>query len=518
MCRFDAGRGSTVTAAGEVLWKDDMGNGGEFGIRFTNLDAASTAALDRILVAEAGQPIIEPGRKVRLHIDGLASPMRARVKDQLANGVTAYSELGFLQMGKPLDLEDAQSGQRRPASIDRVEIAMDQASRIPPARRLASLRRRGRGRGARGPHAAGPRTRDPRRGLRRGARPDGPLDDALRRVDARADARRADARSADAPRPFAHGRGRLRAPGARAARLKRSLKEGYAKVAPAVVAFAMRAKTAAALLAARARKKNDGAEAEVPVRRTTAPAPGGGLHASGRKVVRGSITDGFVTDDEATRTPAEGGRFKITKKKAGVAASVVVALLLVGIALKKPAPPVTLATTATSDSALAASPEPEPVPTAAATTLKPVAPPTDPLAAQASAMASKPGKATPFTNGPVGAHPTVLKIKMDGPVEGIQGAAQPTGFTIVIPNRKSIEPTSSLSDKDGRIASVNVTNEPTGAEMSVNFKDGVPNYIVRSHGDILELVLAKQSAHGDKTEAHAGPAAPAHKHHKHHEK
>ena len=44
----------------------------------------------------------------------------------------------------------------------------------------------------------------------------------------------------------------------------------------------------------------------------------------------------------------------------------------------------------------------------------------------------------------------------------------------------------------------------------------MPNYIVRSHGDILELVLAKQSAHGDNTEAHA----PTKKHHagKKHEK
>src|SRR5262245_31805202 len=40
-CRFDAGQGSVVVAAGEVLWNEDHGNGGEFGIRFTNLDAMS---------------------------------------------------------------------------------------------------------------------------------------------------------------------------------------------------------------------------------------------------------------------------------------------------------------------------------------------------------------------------------------------------------------------------------------------------------------------------------------------
>lgn len=508
MCRFDAGQGLTVTAAGEVLWKDDMGNGGEFGIRFTNLDAASNAALGRILMAEEGQPSIEPGRKVRLHIDGLASPMRARVKDQLSNGVTAYSELGFLQMGKPLDLEDAQSGKRRPASIDRVEIAMDQASRIPqlvvslryddmPAEEPAGLTPPDRAleipaeEYAEEPSQMGPST----------MHSEPPMHDASMHEPP--------VRTAEAHAFEHHGFEEHEPEG-----LKRTLKEGAAKLGPVILGFAKRAKTAAALLAAKARKKNAGDDVEVPLRRTTAPAPGGGLHASGRKVVRGSITDGFVMEDDPKAV--EAGRFKITKKKAGVAASIVVAVLLVGIAMKKPATPTALASAAPTDSAAALSPDPEPVPTAAATALKPVAPRTDPLAAQATAMSAKPGKATPFTNGPVGAHPTVLKIKMDGPVDGIQGAAQPTGFTIVIPNRKSIEPTASLSDKDGRIASVNVTNEPTGAELSVNFKDGVPNYIVRSHGDTLELVLAKQSAHGDKTEAHA----PTKKHHsgKKHEK
>src|SRR6476661_5136726 len=91
-CRFDAGQGMVVVAAGEVLWKDDMGEGGEFGIRFTNLDSASNVALQRILgIVPGGHPTMDPGRKVRLHIEGLASPMRARVKDQLAAGVTAYS-------------------------------------------------------------------------------------------------------------------------------------------------------------------------------------------------------------------------------------------------------------------------------------------------------------------------------------------------------------------------------------------------------------------------------------------
>lgn len=494
MCRFDAGGGMIVVAAGEVLWKDDTGNGGEFGIRFTNLDAASSAALERILAAEEGMPVVEPGRKVRLHIDGLASPMRARVRDQLSNGVTAYSELGFLQMGKPLDLEDAQSGQRRPASIDRVEIAMDQASKIPQL--VVSLRY--------DDMVAG----EDESGL---TPPDRALEIPAEEMAVGSDAELAPAPMPSIPpapmpmsmtdEPAAEARHPFDGDGEEEGGLKRSFKEGAAKVGPAIMGIASRAKTAAALLAAKARRKGEAPAEEIPLRRTTAPAPGGGLHAAGRKVVRGSITDGFVTEEEAK--PAEsGGKLKLTKKKIGLAASVVVALLLVGIALKKPAQPVAVATPAPTDS-VAALPAPAPEPAPAP---KPVAPPVDPLAAQAAAMAANPGprgKATPFTNGSVGSHPNVIKIKMDGPVEGIQGAAQPTGFTVVIPNRKSIEPTATLADKDGRISSVNVMNEPTGAELSVSFKDGVPNYAVRAKGDTLELVLAKQSAHGDNAEAHA---------------
>jgi hypothetical protein len=132
-CRFEAGHGLSVMAAGEVTWNEDLGEGGEFGIRFTNVDAPSTVALQRIMgMAEEGiLPRPPHGKKVRLHIEGLASPMRARLRATQAECATAYSELGFLEMGRPLELEDAMSGNRRPALIDRVDVAMEDGSRIP---------------------------------------------------------------------------------------------------------------------------------------------------------------------------------------------------------------------------------------------------------------------------------------------------------------------------------------------------------------------------------------------------
>ena len=44
-CRFDAGPNATVLATGEVVWTEEAGRGGEFGLRFTNLDAESVEAL-----------------------------------------------------------------------------------------------------------------------------------------------------------------------------------------------------------------------------------------------------------------------------------------------------------------------------------------------------------------------------------------------------------------------------------------------------------------------------------------
>jgi hypothetical protein len=86
----------------------------------------------------------------------------------------------------------------------------------------------------------------------------------------------------------------------------------------------------------------------------------------------------------------------------------------------------------------------------------------------------------------------VLRLRLDGPVDRILGASEPTGFTVVVPGRKSVEVASPLAEKDERIASIRVTNVASGAELSVVFKDGVPKYLVRGHGDELEIVLANK--------------------------
>src|SRR5215472_3670422 len=108
-CRFDAGP-CTVSASAEVVWRSEEGRGGEFGIRFKDLDPAGAEVLRRVMGVAFAHPVQELGARVRLHIDGLGSPMRARVKDAHGAELTVGSELGFLQVGKQLELEDASTG------------------------------------------------------------------------------------------------------------------------------------------------------------------------------------------------------------------------------------------------------------------------------------------------------------------------------------------------------------------------------------------------------------------------
>jgi hypothetical protein len=484
MCRFDAGSGMSVTAAGEVVWREDMGEGGEFGIRFTNLDSASTVALQHILGMGEGALPMEAGRKVRLHIEGLAAPMRARVRDANGHvGVTAYTELGFLRMDRPLQLEDAENHQKRPVLIERVELEVDGSSKVPQL-------------------VFGLRYDDPE------GRAAANSMSSISAMEVPVDPTPHD----EPPPPAADGDDVVHedeqpAANASAASTEEEesspnkFKQAMKKITPAITSLATRAKIAAALIAAKARRSEaTGDDVEIPVRRTTAPAPGGGLHAEGRKVIRGGSL-GSIHEEQFEEGAETKNKFKITKKKAAIAASIGIAVLLLGIAMKKPA----------TAPQLAAAPADTTPPAAALTTpanaspapTTPTPPPNDPLAAAANAPKNgKPGKAVPFTNGPVGAHPNTIKIKMDGPIEAIQGATQPAGFTIVLPNRKSTDPGAALADKDARLAGLNVSNEPTGAELTVTFKDGVPNYLVRAKGDTLELILAGESKHADKAQAH----------------
>jgi hypothetical protein len=493
-CRFDAGPGEGVLASGEVVWSQGAEKGGEFAIRFTDMDPQSVEALKRAcgLGTDPAMPMAQAGTKVRLHIEGLASPMRAKIKDAQTSEITVGSDLGFLQVGKHLELEDAQSGNKRPAAIDRVEVAVDPTSHVPQL--VVTLRYEDVDADAAAPRAPAPST---------------PRDTASSA--ARAAAEEADAMEASI-------------------KMKGTLAHGIARIGPAFERLANRAKTTIALLAARRSLRGD--DPSMP-RRTTAPAPGGGLHATGRRVVRGELAS---ATDEA---PAPS-KLKMTRRKAAIASAVMLTAIIGAIALKKshhdtPAEAAAIASPearTTAPTAVAAeNPPPLPFPTSAPAL---TAPPMDPGASLGLTQGSSGGiasadddtdaptkgahkhhgKVTPFGNGPVH-HGNVLHLKMDGPIEAIEGAQQPTGFAVKLPGRKSLEAAGPLAARDSRIAAIKVSNDPAGAELTIAFKDGVPNYRVDSKGDTLIIALAAPGSLDKTVAKNDSKGGKAQKHHKH---
>ncbi|MGO9710035.1 MAG: PilZ domain-containing protein [Polyangiaceae bacterium] len=491
-CRFDAGAGGNVIAAGEVIWKQDAGKGGEFGIRFTDLDPQSAEALQRVIGIACAPPAPAKGNRVRLHIEGLGSPMRAHVKESGRGLLTAFSGLGFLQVGKHLELEDAATGAKRPAKVVRVECEIDPESRVPQL--VMSFQY------------------EDQQGIEASAAKEDTPEPVVTH----------DEPSAAAPEDESLDRA--------SSEMRGFVARSAAKVTPALERLFARAKMTAALLAAK-RRGGTGDDIAIPLRRRTSPPPQGGLHASGRKVVRDSMPN-------AKEIPESLPPKTWTAKRIGIGAGVAVVAIGCAIALHKPSAPAATAATDTASQAGA--------PLAPTTAEAPLAAPPSVLSPVSPAAPSTPTSTTsgatevaandvldeasdsrghhrtrvaPFSNGAV-SHGNVLRIKMDGEIEKIEGDGQPTGFTVVIPGRRSLEPAAPLAARDGRIASIRVTNDGNGAELTVAFKDGVPNYLVRAKGDVLEIVLAPTGSLADAQKpAHpaAGPATHRH-HHKHTDK
>ena len=487
-CRFDGGPSKTVLVAGEVVWSQGEAKGGEFGVRFTEMDAESVDALKRLCGVGGSAPQVHAGSKVRLHIEGLASPMRAKIKDSHPNEVTVGSDLGFLQVGKQLELEDAQNGGKRPACIDRVEVAVDPTSNVPQL--VVTLR--------------------------------------YSDVPAQVDAARGASPAVEASPQIAHSTDDLAAVEEASNQMKGALARNIARIGPAFERFARRAKpTVLHLSQKRALHRDEPGAA----RRTTSLPPGGGLHASGRRVVRGESSP---SSHEITSAP----KLQVTKRKAIVVGAVMMAAIAGALVLKKahhdtdgaaattaegtappaasaPGDPSGLSAPATATALVAVPPPAEPVPSLGSSAA------TDSLAANDGDSTTSNGhkkhaRVAPFGNGPVH-HGNVLHLKMDGAIDSLEGAQQPTGFAVKIPGRRSLEAAGPLAARDSRIAAIKVSNDPAGAELTLAFKDGVPNYMVSAKGDTLTISLAPVGS-PDKLAKKDDKGAKSSKHAKHDKK
>lgn len=145
VCRFE-NAGREVLAEGVVAWCRKETRGGEFGVRFTALDARSAETLRELCgIAEDGTVAspptspeealepqkVTPGAKVKLHIEGLGAPMRARIDAGKGTHISVGSSLEFLRIGRKLEMESIEDGSRREARIDGLDVMIDPTSGVP---------------------------------------------------------------------------------------------------------------------------------------------------------------------------------------------------------------------------------------------------------------------------------------------------------------------------------------------------------------------------------------------------
>jgi hypothetical protein len=549
VCRFEE-QGREIVVEGVVAWRREGARGGEFGVEFTALDARSVDALrelcdggeaageDQKASAPAEEPPHGSGTKVRLHIDGLGSPMKARVRSGDPRRVQVGSNLEFLKVGRRLEIEDLERGGRRTAHIDSVNVAIDPESQIPQL--VVALRYEGVEESTPEPSVADlsgseahPRTlRIPVEDVSTSRSPsslDGQLED-------------------EGDREVEALRGKLGVAATHA---------GEAAVS-AGKRMAALSSTAAGSLSGWLRDASSkvvelSKRQKAPARRTTAAAPTGRASVEGQRLrpQSGERVDA-ASDKGSVLAGAQSAFRNLPKKKKvmiGSAGAAVMLATIMALASSNSAPPPGAErTTAMAEPAVvgakpaaagpgaaaAAAPVPDAlteangvvsadVPLFGATPMAtmepaPLAPPPsddgsveaqERAAAKASVAApandesfpeedddkagkskssKKPEDVAPWGRGKVSS-PVIHRLRLDSAGDALQGSLQPTGFTVVVPNRKVMEEGVSIAKRDPRIARVRTVNTPNGAQITFQFKDGVPAYKARLRRDFIEFLI-----------------------------
>jgi hypothetical protein len=567
LCRFGSGA-QEIQAEADVVWTKHGARGGEFGIRFTNVDGASAAALWDL----CGVPRDEPGEessdgtrtdadegtRVRLHIDGLTSPMKARVRGAVGKELLVGSNLEFLKVGRALELENVDQGGKRPAHIDRVDVELDKESRVPQL--VVTLRYDDM---SADPPAVVPFPTPPPPYY-----PPSPSISSASTGVAAVSGEPPCASSAAPPLPSAVPSAVPPAPAppvrsklasavddrtpeeielARMMRSKASIVAADTMVK--VAALGVRAKVALGVALSKAlQRSREHRSAEAP-RRKTSPPPGGALHATGKRVVREGADGTDASHDDSEKRPKFGRKTMIAVGGATglVTLSVVVMLSRGGGAPPGAEPSVDSTASAAGQTSPAQASESPPNasgpveakvplfgPTMIATAesppaAAPVGVPTQPMSPinRTLAFGGSPtmgdesadrrpeaerkdsddksgrarGKPAPFGHGKI-EHAMVLRIKTDGTISDFRGVRSTGGFTLSMPGRRTLDSGSALAARDPRIASVRVANNAKGSELVFQFKGGVPPYLVSPNGRDLQLSLNRPDAPRDAKDAH----------------
>ena len=524
VCRLED-QGREILVEGVVAWRNERARGGDFGLKFTALDSGSVEALKALCRAEDDAPRAEPapagegtpnqaGSRVRLHIDGLGSPMKARVREARQSELSVGSNLEFLRVGKRLEIEDLEARGRRIARIDSVTVSIDPQTQVPQL--VVGLKYDG---------EDGDSTPEPSVIGAEAAAPPLPVLAGSSQFAETQPQATATEEADDEGEPAMRGRlsELATSTGQSVARLSAVAAQGVGKViqdaSAKVREYQSRRKTGAV--------------------RRTAPAPS--TTAEPRKL---RPQNGQVAEAVAARIPS-----KLRSKKVALGAgAAALAVTIAVFATRTSSPPPGAEVKPAQESAVVAAgdvkhvdAEGNPVPSAppampaarkqpmtadvplfgptpmATTEPAPLGAPAEELeaaglaprgAAARPAVADeswsedeedsprgrksepRPEDVKPWGHGKV-KEPTVFRLRLDAPGGAIQGQSDPTGFTVLIPGRKLLENGSAIQKRDPRIARVKTQSSGAGAEITFRFKDGVPGYRVRLRRDFVEFLVSE---------------------------
>lgn len=562
ICRFE-NQGREIVVEGVVAWRREGDTGGDFGIEFTALDSQSVDALRALCgvappepseESEAPAPPEAPaapepclsGAKVRLHIDGLGSPMKANVRDAGRRRVKVGSQLQFLQVGRHLEIEDVTVGARLSARIDAVDVRVDPRTQVPEL--VVALRY---------DHVdATPEPSVVDQSPEASPYPEAPddpaaLQDAVVGSDdpEEAAAREAEAemlaeqKAADQARLAVDRLGTAAQGAAQAAKATSRVlaRFGQSAAAQAGSLFKGAGKQLLELKKQRpaATKRQtalppggprtfqklrpQGAPRQAPGAASQAPRPTGAAGAP-------------VNNSDAATTRRRGSRVAfIAGGLAVIGATAAYALRDVDGPASTPALPA-LAAAAPAASVAAAKPAatpgkpaalkagaktddtggivanvplfgPTPMATMEPAPLEPELTPADEEAQEKAAAAAavddatwpeetrptatavNPADVKPWGRGRMHL-PTIHKLRLDGAGASISGSVNDSGFTVVVPGRKVMESGRAIQRRDERIAQVKTSNTAAGAQITFQFRGKVPAYRVRLRNDFAEFLIS----------------------------
>ena len=581
VCRFEH-RGHEIIVEGSVAWRRDGVEGGEFGLRFTAVDSGSVEALKELcgLAArtepsepaptppdpdpdpEPGSRSPEPppsdltGTRVKLHIDGLGSPMRARVREGSKRRVHVGSNLEFLAVGRSIELENLDHPLRRTARIDAVEVVIDPQSQVPQL--VVALH-----------YDDVDQTPEPSvvdtevaeisgtpvQPFGIDATVNGGLP-ALESAEASIDEPRAltedppeaadedpeedpeEELSVGTPLPVRWGRVAAKNAGAIVSRLQAG---AAGNVRRAVLTAGSRVDEF--------RQKRAAAKAP---RRVTAEHPDGPLSVEGARLRPQARAgkplrrQGVASSDPDQQRSQRSRRAKrVLLGAAGVALLGTVGIIALGSPKEPPgaeqaAQPSAVEVSVANEDVTNVDEQGNPIPkTAKVSRLEepkpsstgivadvPLFGPTPlatmepaPLgpspeeaaedetkapAASKAAVADEsfddqeapvsrkhvdPKDVKPWGRGTMH-RPIIHRLRLDAPGGAIQGAILPTGFSVVVPERKVMESGKAIAKRDKRIARLKTQNTSSGAQLTFNFRGAVPGYRVRLRKDFVEILIS----------------------------